>query len=58
MGKKRIKNKKLAKTGLSWCAWVAQLVEQGTLDFTLGQDLPVHEIEPRVGLCAGGMEPL
>ena len=31
---------------------MAQLVKCPTLEFGLGHDLTVHEIEPRVGLCA------
>ena len=32
---------------------VAQSIKRPTLDFGLGRDLMVREIEPRVGLCAG-----
>ena len=54
MGKKRIKNKRLAKTGLSWDVWVAQLVEHRTLDFALDHDLVFRGMEP----CVGGMKPV
>ena len=38
-------------------AWVAQSVKCPTLDFSSGHDLPVHEIEPCVRLCADSAEP-
>ena len=38
-------------------AWVAQMVKCWTLDFGLGDDLSVHEIEPHTGLCTGSVEP-
>ena len=33
------------------------MVEGLTLDFGSGHDLTLHEIEPRVRLCADGEEP-
>ena len=36
---------------------VAQSVKCPTLGFGSGHDLTVHELEPRVGLCAGSSEP-
>ena len=38
-------------------AWVAQSVEHLTLGFGLVHDLEVHELEPRVPLCADSAEP-
>ena len=38
-------------------AWVAQLVELLTLDFSLGHDLMAHEFEPCIGICAGRAKP-
>ena len=40
-----------------WGACVAQLVRRPSFDFGSGHDLIVHELEPHVGLCAGGAEP-
>ena len=40
-----------------WGAWVAQLVEHPTIDFSSGHDLTVCGIEPHVGLCTDSMEP-
>ena len=40
-----------------WGAWVAQSVKCPALDFHLGRDLTVHEIEPLVRLCADSTEP-
>ena len=37
--------------------WVVQLAKCPTLDFSSGHDLTVREFEPRVGLCAGSVEP-
>ena len=38
-------------------AWVVQSVKHLILDFGSNQDLTVHEIEPRTGLCPGSAEP-
>ena len=37
--------------------WVAQSIKRLTLDFSLGHDLTLHEIEPRTRLCADSMDP-
>ena len=37
--------------------WVARSVKCPTLDFSLGHDIRVCEIEPCVRLCADSMEP-
>ena len=44
-------NLKMSNSG---AAWVAQSVKRPTRS---GQDLTVHEFEPRVGLCADSSEP-
>ena len=36
---------------------MAQLVKHLTLYLCSDRDLMVHEIEPRIGLCADGVEP-
>ena len=36
---------------------MAQLVKCPTLDLGLGHDLAIHGFEPRIGLCADGVEP-
>ena len=36
---------------------MAQSVKCQALDFGLGHDLTVHEIEPCIGLCADSAEP-
>ena len=36
---------------------MAQSVKHLTLDFSLGDDLMVHEFKPHIGLCAGSAEP-
>ena len=38
-------------------AWVAQLVERLTLDFSSGHDLMVHEFKSRIWLCTDSEEP-
>ena len=38
-------------------AWVAQLVEHSTLDFSSGHDLAICGFEPCIGLHAGDGEP-
>ena len=38
-------------------AWVAESVRRLTLDFGSGHDLTVRGTEPRVRLCADGVEP-
>ena len=38
--------------------WVSPLVKCPTLGFRSGHDLLVLEFEPRVGLCADGVEPV
>ena len=43
-------------TGVVRDAWVSQSLERLTL-FGSGHDLTIHEIEPRVGLCADGAVP-
>ena len=44
-------------TGLFLGGWVVQSVKHLTLDLSSGQDLMVHEFEPRIRLCADGAEP-
>ena len=46
-----------SKFTFSWGAWVVQLVERPTLDFSSGHDLTVREIKPCMGLCADTVEP-
>ena len=48
---------RFVKTKISQGAWVAQSVEHLTLDLDSGQDFTIHEIKPRVQLCADSMEP-
>ena len=36
---------------------MAQLVKHLARDFGLGHDLTVHEVEPRIWLCADSAEP-
>ena len=38
-------------------AWVAQSIERLTLNFGLGHDLTVCEIEPCIRFCADSVEP-
>ena len=40
-----------------WDAWVAQVVEHLTLDFSSGHHLTVCGFKPHVGLCADSAEP-
>ena len=40
-----------------WGAWVAQLVEHPTLEFSSGHNLTVCGFKPRIGLRADSMEP-
>ena len=47
----------LLRSEYHWGTWVAQSVQHLALDFGLGHDLTVHEIEPCVGLCADNKEP-
>ena len=42
---------------MKWGAWVAQLVEQPTLDFSSGRGLMVCGIEPCIGLHSDSVEP-
>ena len=37
-------------------AWVAQLAEWPTLDFSSGHDLTVHETKPHIGLDTDSTE--
>ena len=37
---------------------MAQSIKHQTLDFGSGHDLAVHEIEPRIRLCADSKEPV
>ena len=36
---------------------MAQSVEHPTVNFGSGHDVTIHEIEPRIGLCADGAGP-
>ena len=50
--------KKYILKDISWVSWVAQSIEQPTLDFGSSCDLSgSHGIEPCVGLCADSVEP-
>ena len=40
-----------------WGAWVVQSVKCLTLNFGLGHDLRVHDIEPRIRLCVDSAGP-
>ena len=39
-------------------AWVACLGKHPSLDFVLGHDLMVREMEPLIGLCADSTDPV
>ena len=41
----------------SWGSWVAQSIEHQTLDYSLGCDLTVCDMESRIRLCAVSTEP-
>ena len=45
------------KNSIQGHAWMALLVKRPTLDFRLGHDLTLHEIDPHIGLCADSVEP-
>ena len=47
----------LLKWSRCWSACAAHLVKRPTLDVSSGHDLTVHELEPRVRLCTGSVEP-
>ena len=53
----RIRGKTFKKQIWLRGTWVAQSVKRPTLGFSSGHDLTVHEIEPRLGLCAGSADP-
>ena len=48
----------MRRSGISGGAWVAQLIERPTVDFSSGHDLTVREIELRVRLYADSVESL